>query len=346
MKTAQHTGFKCSKWILRLLLVCMICAMLFTVFTGVITTSNRVTIHEDGMVYSRYTLFTELEDILKKENIILDENDKCEFTGFADSQADIYITRAFEVPITADGQTQMIPMTDGTVQDALDLAGISLSDDDLINVATNELVTRETEIVINRVTYTQNQFTTEIPYEVQKPEIQLAANQQLITSVEGVAGTLLTTTSTKWIDGVEQETTVVSEEVAVQPIAQEFAVVEEITIGGVKRQVEPGSSIQLDENGNPVNYAYKVTGKATAYSALGKPTSLRPGAVAMNLSQFPKGTKLYIKTPDNSYVYGYSTVRDTGTAVNNGTVLVDCFFNTYEESVRFGAKTVEVYVLE
>ena len=110
-------------------------------------------------------------------------------------------------------------------------------------------------------------------------------------------------------------------------------------------QLIPATDIVLDANGNPVNYKYKVTGKATAYSALGRPTSLKPGNVAMNLSQFPRGTKLYIKTPDGSFVYGYSVVADTGPAVTNGTCLVDLFFATYRESCLFGAKTVEIYVL-
>ncbi len=111
-------------------------------------------------------------------------------------------------------------------------------------------------------------------------------------------------------------------------------------------QLIPQEPIELDANGNPVNYIRKVTGKATAYSSRSNRASLKPGNVAMKLSQFPKGTKLYIKTPNGSFTYGYSVVKDTGTALKDGRILVDLFFDSYKESCLFGAKTVEVYVLE
>lgn len=138
------------------------------------------------------------------------------------------------------------------------------------------------------------------------------------------------------------EEEVVGEETIMEPVPQK------LLVGSPNvptSQLTPDQPIELDENGNPVHYLKKVTGKATAYSALGKPTKLVPGAVAMNLSEYPRGTRLYIKTPDGSYIYGYSVVRDTGPAAREGIILVDLFFNSYRESCLFGAKTVDIYVL-
>ncbi|MGI5960062.1 MAG: ubiquitin-like domain-containing protein [Massiliimalia sp.] len=334
-----------SHLIPRIFIVSIVCMMLATVLTGLTTVSNVVTIHENGSAYSRYTIYTEAEDILENQEIQLGKNDSYEFTGFSDHEADLYIYRAFDVTVTADGETKTVSISKGTVQDALDLAGVTVSDDDLINVGLNEEVTQETEIVVNRVTYTEAQSVEPVAYDVVIPETPLVANQTLVVTTPGQNGEKVVTTRTRWIDGVEAETTVIAEQVTKEPVSEVQTIMDEVYIGGKKQQVPVGSMPELDANGNPVNYAYKVTGKATAYSALGKKTSLQPGDVAMNLSQFPKGTKLYIKTPNGGYVYGYSTVRDTGVAVNNGTVLVDCFFGSYAESVQFGAKTVEVYVL-
>lgn len=337
---------KISSNIAKVFLASVICVMTTAVLTGLTTVSNNVTIHEDGTVYSRYTIYTELEDILENENISIGENDKCEFTGFTDHEADIYITRAFEVSVTADGETQSVVVADGTVQDVLDKVQVSLSEEDLINVPLTESVVKGMEVVIQRVTYQETQETSEIPYEVIQPEVQPTSRGRIVTAVPGENGEKVTTTRTKYVDGEAVESVVVAEEITKQPVNEQLATLETIYVGGYKKEVSPDQvPVELDANGNPVNYAYKVTGKATAYSALGRPTKLKPGDVAMNLSQFPKGTKLYIKTPNGGYVYGYSTVRDTGVAVNDGRVLVDCYFVTYDESCQFGAKTVDVYVL-
>lgn len=335
-----------SSSLAKIFLSSVICVMAVAVLTGLTTVSNNVTIHEDGTVYSRYTIYTELEDILENEDITIGENDKCEFTGFTDHKADIYITHAFDVKVTADGETDTVSVADGTVEDVLDKVGVTLSEEDLINVSMTEPVVKDMEIIVQRVTYQDTQEVVEIPYEVIQPEVQPTSRGRIVTAVAGVNGEKVTTTRTKYVDGVAVESVVIAEEITKQPVNEQLATVEQIYVGGYKQEVSPDQvPVQLDANGNPVNYAYKVTGKATAYSALGRPTKLKPGDVAMNLSRFPKGTKLYIKTPDGGYIYGYSTVRDTGIAVNNGSVLVDCYFVTYDESCQFGAKTVDVYVL-
>ena len=106
----------------------------------------------------------------------------------------------------------------------------------------------------------------------------------------------------------------------------------------------------LDENGNPVNYTKKIVGKGTAYSARSgaKTASGRyaiPGHVAVNPNVIPYGSKLYIKSVDGSFIYGYAIAADTGIALMDGRVTVDLFFDTYLESCLFGAKTMEIYVI-
>lgn len=337
---------KAPKLSAKVFIVSVACAMLVTVLTGLTTVSNVVTIHEDGYAYDRYTIYTELEDILKQERIQIGPDDTCEFAGFEENRADIYITRAFEVKVTADRKTTTILMSKGTVADALKEANVSVSDDDLINVPLTEKVTKGTHIEIGRVTYEEKEEVEEIPFETIETDEVPSANGRIDVVVEGEVGEKLVHKKLKYVDGEYSETIILSEEVLKEPVDEVMGVIESVYIGGQKVDfLADRVPIELDANGIPVNYAYKVTGKAVAYSALGRPTSLRPGDVAMDLSQFPRGTKVYIRAVDGSYVYGYSTVSDTGTAVNNGTVLVDCFFNTYWESARFGAKQVEVYVL-
>ena len=69
------------------------------------------------------------------------------------------------------------------------------------------------------------------------------------------------------------------------------------------------------------------------------------GGVAVNPNIIPYGSKLYIVSTDGSFVYGYATAVDTGGALMDGSAIVDCFYNTYDECVNFGRRDVNVYVL-
>jgi 3D (Asp-Asp-Asp) domain-containing protein len=118
--------------------------------------------------------------------------------------------------------------------------------------------------------------------------------------------------------------------------------------------LNPDNDFMLDANGNPTNYTRKLTGKAVAYSSknpnAGTASGLMkamPGAVAVDPRIIPYGSKLYIKTANNSFIYGYAIAADTGGFIHfQNPPLVDLFFGSYNETVKFGAKTMEVYILE
>ena len=105
-----------------------------------------------------------------------------------------------------------------------------------------------------------------------------------------------------------------------------------------------------DMNGNTVAYSSVVTGSGTAYTApAGSLTATGVtayhGGVAVNPNIIPYGSKLYIVSTDGSFVYGYATAVDTGGALMSGTAIVDCFYNTYDECVSFGRRSVNVYIV-
>lgn len=340
-------GKRVSRSMLKVLLIGTIASVSLAVCTGLTVADNRIAVYEGEDVYYRYTPYSELDEILEEQKITLGKDDICVFSGFnSKNEASIMIKRAFNVTVTADGKTETVVMAEGTVKEALKKANITYSEDDLINVALSEQAIPDMGIVVNRVTFETFTETEEIPFETKRPDGDCPSNQREVVMQSGKNGEKELTRQTRFVDGVEKETTTIKETVLTEPVDEVIEYRAKVSWGGSVLKYD-SSDLQLDENGIPLNYKYKVTGKATAYSALGRPTKLVPGCVAMDLSRFPKGTKLYIRTPSGSYVYGYSKVADTGAFVHNGSgVLVDLFFNTYAESVRFGAKTVDVYVLE
>ena len=137
-------------------------------------------------------------------------------------------------------------------------------------------------------------------------------------------------------------------------------------------QVIDGKTYYFDENaeypfltdtpqnaGNTIDgYKYKAvyTMEATAYTHTGNPTASGawPQAyktVAVDRSIIPFGTKVYIPMKDLGLPssqfqssFGPAIAQDIGGAING--YRIDLFFDTEEECIQFGWRTVKVYVLE
>ncbi len=330
----------------RAVIVSILCLSLACILTGITIATHIVYINDGNQTEVLYTMKSDVDEILGSLGIALSENDQIEFNGFNEKNiGTIEIKRAFQLPITADGETKTVAVAEATVAEVLELAGITLSDDDLINVGLNEQVHEDTEIVINRVTYRTVNKTTSIPFTVTKQNSLMVGKGNTKIAYAGKEGSRMTVSKEKLVDGEVVSSEVLSENVITNPIAQ-------VLLVGLAPKtpisvLTPPNSLKLDQNGVPTNYVKKVTGKSVAYSALGRYTKLKPGNVAVDYRKFPKGTKMWITTPDNKFVYGYAVAADTGAFAQdpNCDVLVDLFFNSYYESVRWGAKQVNIYVL-
>ena len=115
--------------------------------------------------------------------------------------------------------------------------------------------------------------------------------------------------------------------------------------------LKPSTDFELTADGRPVNYKRLITGKASAYTygdgnktATGK--GVRPGYVAVNPKIIPYGTKLFIRTPDGKYMYGYASAEDTGGFIYwSNPRVVDLFFTSESACRTFGVRNIEIYVL-
>ena len=76
----------------------------------------------------------------------------------------------FEVKITADGTTEKQIVPAGTVEDALKAAGITLGEEDELNVSLDEAVYDGMSIEVGRVTYREKTEEKKISYEIVEKE--------------------------------------------------------------------------------------------------------------------------------------------------------------------------------
>lgn len=326
----------------RTVLMSIMGILTVAILNGAVISKYRIVINDTETITTVFTSEDQPNTILTQQNITLSENDTYNFSGIEENQGTININRAIKVGVNVDGATMTKNMVECTVAEALDEFNVSVNQQDLLNVSHAETIVDNMMIKINRVTYDEVTTLEEIPYDVDEIKTPTLKDNKRKILKSGSDGVLETVTRHKYIDGVIAVQEILASTVIENPVTAQ------VLVGDSDKTVSrliPTTDLELDDNGNPINYSRKITGKATAYSSRGKTTRLKPGNVAMDLSQFPKGTKLYIKTPDGNFTYGYSEVKDTGHALVEGDILVDLFFASYNESCFFGAKTVDIYVL-
>ena len=319
----------------------LFCSVLYTLSMK----TNAVYIQDGQEVRFAVTLRDHPAAILEDEGIVTLPADQVSFTGFEGVEiARIDIDRAFDVSVEADGQVHQLQMTGGNVSDALDEAGVTLDKDDEINLDPQQTLEEGTNIQVQRVEYRTSQEVSEIPYETVEKLSPLLQEGQVRVTRAGVPGEQVRTYEETWVDGVLQSRELTGEEVTVQPVAQTCLVGANVPVSS--------TPVATDPNGQPLEYEWVLsTGVATPYSArpgawTASGLSAVEGTVAVDPDVIPYGSRLYIASPDGSFVYGYAVAAGTGTALMDGIIDVDLFFNTYLESCLFGKRIVNIYVLE
>lgn len=263
--------------------------------------------------------------------------------------------KEYDVKISVDGKNVGVKCS-GTVSDALSAAGVTVYDDDLINIGFSEPLNDRTNIVVNRVDIVEEVEVKTIEYATKYREDDSYTIGYTETVVDGEEGEIETTKRLVYVDGELVSTSVIDKDVT-DPVD------EVILVGTKEEEPEPEpepvyeapapaytSEVALDANGTPISYSQVLTGSSCAYTAsAGSLTSTgrtaAVGLVAVNPDIIPYGTELYITSTDGSKVYGYAIAADTGGAVMRGSIIVDLFMNTESDCYDWGRRDVNVYFL-
>ncbi len=386
-----------------------------TAFAASPSFMHNVDIYEGSTITRVATLKTDAEAIIRQAGIELAENDKLNLDGFTEGE-DGYITvyraatieytdingnteklvfagtvgeflkekgvalsdeiivnlskntivtdglklnvqPAHRVSVTADGSTLEVVIGNGTVADAIAKAGIALGADDETEPAQDTELSDAMAITVYRVSYQTRTVAETVAFEKKtENSAELYKGTSKVTR-KGINGEKNVTYKDKYVDGKLVSSTVESEEITKEPIAQITQVgtkEKPVTVAALKNggtmisELAVPSRIKI-ENGVPTSYKSIVTGKAAAYTAKAgaKTASGRvamPGHIAVNPNQFPYGTELWIVSTDG-IVYGYCIAADTGGFVNKGKFTVDLYMNTSQECYAWGSRNVIIYVL-
>ena len=278
-------------------------------------------------------------------------HDLVTYESIDESTAYITIHRSFNVNVTADGKTTVVPVIGGTAAEVLAKAGVEIGEHDTIDCELTDTVYAGMNITVTRISYEVRTNETEIPFEVEYVDNSNMVIGTENVLVEGENGVKTYFVKETYHDGVLKSQELALESITKDPVTQ---VIERGTALGVPyAKMENPESLKL-VNGLPESYTRIVSGKATAYTAgYGAKTAsgrlAEIGTVAVNPNVIPYGSELYIVAQDGSRVYGYAIAADTGTALMEGIIAVDLYFGNsaehFGDSCDWGAVYADIYVL-
>lgn len=314
---------------------------------GISANSHVVTVNdgEDSRVV--VTVHDDPYQVLNSAGVELEEHDAISVNT---EENTIEVDRALTVEVQADGISTLVHMTDGTVQEALKKAGVTVGKSDDVNKKMSAAVKDGMLITVDRVAYDEYSITKSIDYEVVYKYSSMLRPGQSKVQTNGQEGVRTITYRKTIVNGKVTETEQVSDEVTKKPVNK--VILKGTTIGTPMSKAP--FNIELDEGGQPVKYKKVLSGTCTAYTndagdsgsytATGKHVAV--GLVAVDPRVIPYGTKMWITSADGKTVYGYAIAADTGGALRRGQALVDLFMPTLAECNAFGRRNMKVYILE
>jgi len=257
------------------------------------------------------------------------------------------VERAFPVYLTADGRTTRIMTTEITLDKLLSENDILLGEHDRIDANLRTMLTQGEHITIQRVEQNLVQETNPIPFTVRNKSTSLLKNGRTRVLQEGKPGVEVHTFSETTVDGVVQDRELLATDIAVRPTEQVVLVGD----GSAISNFDFSDQYPLDENGVPLKYEAVFHNQvATGYWARDPVGASRmrceAGTAAVRSSQFPYGTKLYVRTADGGFIYGYTVTNDTGVGLMQNIIDIDLYYESYLESALNGRRIVDIYVLE
>ena len=338
-----------------LIVVCVTLLFAQTAFarsTYLINDGDRVLIHT--------TYATDPADILDEAGLELGKDDTYT-TQNAQGVSEITIQRKQTITIQHGNKTLTVNSYGETVEALLNRLDIVLDEEDILSVPADTTTFDGMVLTISQTIETEETYTTLIPYEtVYCYDASLEEGEEVVLT-PGVDGRQLCTAKVYYVNGVETNRIITSQVVTTQPVNAVVAIGTYVdNPAPVPMPQEPteqqssgmptaSNGVLVTATGEVLTYTKKLDVIATAYSCNGEPgitysgTPARVGAIAVDPTVIPLGTRMYVVTNDGEYIYGICTAEDIGGAIKGHKL--DLYFDTFDECWIFGVRDCTVYIL-
>jgi len=351
----------------KIIIACIMVGVMTAVscITLMVSATCQVVIKDGETCVTVQTTKKTVGEVLAEQEIELSDSD---FIS-ADLQDDIrnideiIIKRAVEVNIDAGGVILSVQTTKDTVAGVLEEQYIYYDEDDEITPELFEHISEGMTIEVARIDYATAVEGEVLGYRIEETKSSdiMAGDSEI--AVEGVNGFANVTYHIILRNGEEVERRVESTEVLTAPVNKVIANGTRVAPAPVTTLASRGGSSSSSGStksssgssssggsiagarmivcrGTAYDGSYETLGKHNPRTALGEVPYV--GIVAVDPKVIPLNTRLYIEAADGSYVYGYCRAGDTGVYGNH----VDLFMGSRGEALRFGSRTVNVYILD
>ena len=349
MRHAKRRATKRNHFFLRLSAILL---PVILVVVGLSQTAFAKTyVITDGDRVVTYTTFaTDPTEILGQAGMDLQEDDTYVTTG----STGITIRRAQTVYICYHGEWMEVSTPGETAGELLARMNLDVDGEDVLSHSLETPTFEGMELRVDRVVCQQETYTSTLEHETTYCTDATIPEGHREVLTQGRDGELRCTANVTYINGVETEREVLSQDVTIAPVteivAQGTGTVAETAVDPEAMPIIGDGYITLP-TGEVLTYTDTATVRATAYThtdagcdlitATG--STVHVGTVAVDPRYIPYGTRMFIVANDGSYIYGISEAEDCGGAIKGDRV--DLYFPTYAECMAFGWRTCTIYFL-
>jgi len=247
-----------------------------------------------------------------------------------------------QVIVEVDSKVLHIKTSKNNVEELLQEAHITLDGKDEVKPGLSTILKEGMTIHVYRVKESLNTRRAIIPYRIERrldANIPQGTVKLLKQGDNGLEEKVIKTT---YIDGRVVKRDVVEEKILKEPI-------DKIIVVGTKKLSAPSQRRVIKTSRGDFRYRRVLNMNASAYAAdprctgnYGNRTAsgMRAGygVVAVDRGVIPLGTRLYVEG------YGHAIAADVGGAIRGNRI--DLCFESYNQALRFGRRTMRVYILE
>ncbi|HHT62929.1 MAG: ubiquitin-like domain-containing protein [Bacillota bacterium] len=318
------------RWLVKILPLFLSVLLVIFCYSAYLIIEKEVTIIIDGTPTDVKTLKSDVAGVLEENNIEIYPKDLVypDLSAKLEEGQVIKITRAFDISVIADGKEAVIRTTPETVEKILAEAQILLGEKDLVEPDLSTVAGKDTSrIVVSRITEEFITKTKPIAYRVEQKEDSTLERGIRRILQRGKEGLKEETIKITYKDGEKISEEVVAVKTVKEPVTQ-------VVSYGVLQYASRG--------GQRFEFSRALEARASAYTHTGSRTSTgtnpKVGTVAVDPAVIPLGSKLYVEG------YGFGRAEDTGSSIKGNSI--DVFMETERECLRWGRRTVKVYILK
>ena len=333
-------------WRFIVIAICALAVGAMSVSGLVYAMSKQVSIVDDNGYYEEFTTYkSTTAEVLAEKGVTLQSDDEVNYglnEVFPDG-AQIIVSRAVYFNIINGDEENLKTTAKKKLSAVIDSKGNETRDNTILNVGLDDKIFEGLTI---RIVYSKEEIITVeeiIPFNVTKKSTTKLKEGETKVVQEGSEGLLKKTYNVFYENNHEVNRELIEKEIVTSPTDR---IIEYGEAAKPKVAVVYNSG-SIVSRGGELRYKGVITCSASAYSIKGTTASGIPsqvGAVAVDPSVIPLGTRLYIECADGTWTYGNAVAADTGGAIKGNKV--DLYMETYQEAIKFGRRNAKVYILE